>query len=82
MTDTTDTTISAAEPTLTEIRRSPAAVSIPRASAALGISKSHGYELAKAGEFPARIISLRGRAVVVTADLLRVLSADGQEVTQ
>jgi hypothetical protein len=62
-------------PTLDEIRLWPAAVSIPRGSAAFGFSRSHGFELAKRGEFPARIIKAGGRWVVVTADLIRVLSA-------
>lgn len=66
------------QPTLDDIRQWPAAVSIPCASAAFGISRSHGYELARAGNFPARVIQLHGRYMVVTADVLRVLSAGKQ----
>ena len=66
-------------PTLDEIRRWPAAVSIPRASAAFGLSRSHGFELAKRGEFPTRLIKAGGRWVAVTADLIRALSAGERE---
>jgi hypothetical protein len=62
-------------PTLDEIRRWPAGVSIPRACLAFGFSRSHGFELAQRGEFPARLIKAGGRWVVVTADLIRQLSA-------
>jgi len=60
-------------PTLDDIRRWPAAVSIPRACAAFGISKAHGYGLVKRGEFPVRVITMGGRYAVITADLVRLL---------
>jgi hypothetical protein len=66
-----------AAPTLDEIRQWPAAVSIALASSAYGISRSHGFELARRGEFPARVIRAGGRYVVVTADIVRGLSAGG-----
>lgn len=66
-----------ARPTLDDIRHWPAAVSIPQACAALGISKAHGYELAKRGLFPVRVIAAGARYVVVTADLLRTLGGEG-----
>lgn len=62
-------------PTLDEIRTWPAAISIPVACTAYGFSRSHGYELAHRGEFPARLIRAGSRWVVVTADLIRCLSA-------
>jgi predicted DNA-binding transcriptional regulator AlpA len=62
------------QPTLDEIRAWPAAISIPVACTAYGISRSHGYELAQRGEFPARVIRAGSRWVVVTADLVRRLS--------
>ena len=65
----------AAGPSLAEIRSWPAAVSVARASAAFGISRSHGFELARRGEFPARVLRAGGRYVVVTADIVRQLSA-------
>lgn len=61
-------------PALEEIRHWPAAVSIPRASAAYGFSRSHGFELANRGEFPAKLIKAGGRWLCVTADLIRTLS--------
>jgi len=60
-------------PTLDEIRQWPAAVSIAQASKAFGFSRSHGFELAHRGEFPARVIKAGGRYVVVTADVIRQL---------
>ena len=65
-------------PTLDEIRRWPAAVALPLACSAYGISRSHGYELAARGEFPARVIRVGARVVVVTADIIRSLSAADQ----
>lgn len=68
--------LTAERPTLEQVRQWPATVGIPKASAALGISRSHGYELASAGEFPARLIRAGGRVVVITADLIKLLSAE------
>ena len=65
----------AAGPTLEEIRRWPAAVTVPRAAIALGISRSHGYDLLQRGQFPAKTIQAGSRHVVITADLVRLLSA-------
>lgn len=67
-------------PALDEIRAWPAAISVPQAASALGISKSHAYELVKADGFPVRVIRAGHRYVVVTADLVRLLSAgDGND---
>jgi predicted DNA-binding transcriptional regulator AlpA len=63
-----------AQPTLDDIRAWPAAVSIPKACTAYGIGRTHGYELARRGEFPAKVIRAGGRFVVVTATILRQLS--------
>jgi len=60
-------------PTLGEIKTWPATVSVARGSSALGFSTSWGYQLVAAGEFPARVIKVRGRARVVTASLLALL---------
>jgi predicted DNA-binding transcriptional regulator AlpA len=68
--------LTAERPTLKEVRTWPATVGIPPASAALGISRSHGYELAARDEFPARLIRAGGRVLVVTADLIKLLSAE------
>lgn len=69
--------VATAQPTLDQIRQWPASVSVGRASTAYGISRSHGYELAGRGEFPARVIRCGTRLVVVTADIVRQLSAEG-----
>lgn len=62
-------------PTLTEIRRWPATVSVRMAAAAFGISTSHAYELITKGEFPAAIIRLGARRrVVVTESIVHALS--------
>ena len=71
-----DAVLTAERPTLEQVRQWPATVGIPPASAALGISRSHGYELAARNEFPARLIRAGGRVVVITADLIRLLSAE------
>jgi predicted DNA-binding transcriptional regulator AlpA len=63
-------------PTLDEIRGWPASVTIPLACTAYGISRSHGYELVARQEFPARVIRLGERLVVVTADIIRSLSGE------
>lgn len=63
-------------PTLEQVRQWPATVGVPRASAALGISRSHGYELAARNEFPARLLRAGGRVLVITADLIKLLSAE------
>jgi hypothetical protein len=61
-------------PTLDEIRRWPATVDIPKANAALGLSRAHGYALAQRGEYPARVLKVGGRYRVVTASIVRLLS--------
>jgi hypothetical protein len=63
-------------PTLDEIQRWPASVSVPLAATALGISKSHAYELIQRDCMPVKTIKVGGRRVVVTADLIKALSAD------
>jgi predicted DNA-binding transcriptional regulator AlpA len=65
-------------PTLDEIRTWPAAVDLPDAAEALGISRAQAYVSAKRGDFPARVITVGRRYKVVTADLLRILG--GAEV--
>lgn len=62
-------------PTLEDVQKWPAAVSVARASAALGLSRSHGYALARSGRFPVRTIEATGPRIVDTADLIRVLTS-------
>ncbi|MDP9091844.1 MAG: DNA-binding protein [Actinomycetota bacterium] len=60
-------------PTLIEIRSWPAAVSVPRACSAIGISTSWGYQLIAQGEFPARTLTIGRRSRVLTASLVTLL---------
>jgi predicted DNA-binding transcriptional regulator AlpA len=63
-------------PTLAEIRRWPATVSVRLAAAAFGISTSHAYELITRGQFPAKVIRLGARRrVVVTESIVYALSS-------
>jgi len=75
-----DSATVARRPKLTEIRQWPASVNLAEAASALGISRSHAYELASRDEFPARIIRVGGRLIVVVADLIRLLSAEDGRV--
>lgn len=60
-------------PTLDEIREWPATVGVPEAARAIGISKSHFFELIKRGEAPVGVLSYGARHRVVTASLVRLL---------
>jgi predicted DNA-binding transcriptional regulator AlpA len=60
-------------PTLDEIRSWPAAVTLPKAATAFGISKSHAYSLVKSGSFPARTVPFGASVRVVTASIIEVL---------
>jgi hypothetical protein len=63
--------------TLDEIRTSwPPTCSVPKAAAALGISRSLAYEAIGLGQFPVKTLRVGTRVVVVVADLIKVLSAD------
>jgi hypothetical protein len=62
-------------PTLAEIREWPATVDVTAAARALGIAPSTAYEWLKLGQFPVRVISVRGRHRVVTSSLLVWLDA-------
>ena len=66
--------MNALAPTLDEIRGWPATVDVTAAARALGIATSTAYEWLKLGQFPVRVISVRGRHRVVTAGLVRLLS--------
>jgi len=64
-------------PTLSEIKGWPATVPVEVAAKALGISRAAAYRHAAGGEFPARVIRLGPRRiVVVTADLIKLLSGE------
>jgi excisionase family DNA binding protein len=56
-----------------ELLALPVTVDIGTAARALGLGRSTGYELARRGEFPCRILRLGSSYRVPTAELLRVL---------
>jgi hypothetical protein len=61
--------------TLDDLRAGPATVSLPASNRLFGFSRGHGYNLAKRGQYPARVIKAGGTYRVVTADLLALLEA-------
>ncbi|MDH6432603.1 hypothetical protein M2158_001080 [Streptomyces sp. SAI-144] len=68
----------ASQPTLTEVRKWPATVSVALAATAIGCSKSHLHDRIKRGDAPVKTIPLGTRHVVITADLVRLLSGEAQ----
>jgi hypothetical protein len=63
-------------PTLAEIRKWPATVSLPKAALALGCSARHLQERVRCGNSPVKTLPFGNRNVIITADLLRVLSGE------
>ncbi|MFE1405217.1 hypothetical protein ACFW5D_16435 [Streptomyces sp. NPDC058770] len=51
----------------------PAAVDLETGNRALGLGRSKGYELAKRGLYPCKVLRLGNAYRVVTADLLALL---------
>ncbi|MEI5135852.1 hypothetical protein RB199_31135 [Streptomyces libani] len=51
----------------------PAAVDLETGNRALGLGRSKGYELAKRGQYPCKVLRLGNAYRVVTADLLALL---------
>ncbi|MGW8506311.1 DNA-binding protein [Streptomyces sp. CLCI03] len=64
------------QPTLAEVRTWPATVSIPIAASALGCSRQHLLDRIKQGDSPVKTIPFGSRYVVITADLVRLLSGE------
>lgn len=60
-------------PTLEDIKTWPATVTVAQAAKALGISRSHLYELIRIGEAPVKVLKLGSSARVITASLIEVL---------
>ena len=60
-------------PTLAEVSRWPATVDVAQAALALGCSRSSAYEAIRAGQFPAKVISVNHRKIVITSSLLELL---------
>ena len=63
-------------PTLDEVRRWPATVSVEDAAAALGISRAHAYDLIKTKAFPARALPVGRRIRVTTSSILAVIDTE------
>jgi hypothetical protein len=68
--------VRSSQPTLADIRKWPATVNVSQAAQALGCSKSHLHERIKQGNSPVKTIPFGTRHVVITADLVRVLSGE------
>ncbi|MFD7628732.1 hypothetical protein ACFV7Q_22310 [Streptomyces sp. NPDC059851] len=56
-----------------EILALPAAIDLDTSNRALGLGRSKGYELAKRGEYPCKVLRLGKAYRVVTADLVNLL---------
>lgn len=67
-------------PTLAEVRKWPATVSVAQAARALGISSSHLHALMRREESPVAFIPFGATRRVITADLIAVLSGAPREV--
>jgi hypothetical protein len=63
-------------PTLDEIRSWPATVGVKQSNRAAGISDSHGYDLISRGEYPFKTLKCGTTIRVLTASIIKVLSAD------
>jgi excisionase family DNA binding protein len=66
--------------TLAELLAMPVTVDIGTAARALGLGRSTGYELARRGEFPCRVLHVGSSYRVPTAELLRLLGVDPGEL--
>ena len=66
--------------TLAELLAMPVTVDIGTAARALGLGRSTGYELARRGEFPCRVLHVGSSYRVPTAELLRLLGIDPGEL--
>jgi len=59
-----------------ELTKAGPTVPLPLANKALGISRAHGYSLAKQGEYPVRLLRLGCMYRVVTSDLMALLGIE------
>ncbi|MGW2511723.1 hypothetical protein ACWC0A_20320 [Streptomyces scopuliridis] len=59
--------------TRAELLALPAVVDLDTGNRALGLGRSKGYELAKRGQYPCKVLRLGKAYRVVTADLLSLL---------
>jgi Helix-turn-helix domain len=66
--------------TLAELLAMPVTVDIGTAARALGLGRSTGYELARCGEFPCRVLRVGSSYRVPTVELMRLLGVDPSEL--
>ncbi|WP_371614769.1 helix-turn-helix transcriptional regulator [Streptomyces sp. NBC_00454] len=67
-------------PTLAEVRSWPATISVVEAASALGCSKTYLYDRINQGDAPVKAIQVGDRrCMVITADLIRLLSGEDRE---
>jgi hypothetical protein len=66
--------------TIDAVRALPATVDIETAGAVLGIGRSKSYELARAGEFPVRVLRIGRRYLVPTNLILKLIGVDNDAV--
>ncbi|MFE7130362.1 hypothetical protein ACFVIM_05850 [Streptomyces sp. NPDC057638] len=59
-----------------ELLALPVSVSLETANRALSLGRTTGYELARRGEYPVRLLRLGNAYRVARADLLRYLGVD------
>lgn len=71
--------MSSSRPTMTseELRALPVAVPLVEAGRALCMGRTKSHELARAGEFPCRVLRLGSAYIVPKAELLRLLGIEG-----
>ena len=69
--------VATSRPTLEDIRKWPAAVSVEDSAAALGVSRAHAYDCIRLGTYPVRTIRVGSRIAVLTASILEALGAAG-----
>jgi hypothetical protein len=62
--------------TVQAVRNLGVTTDVETAGAVLGIGRSKAYELAKAGEFPVRVVRIGRRYVVPVAALLQLLDIE------
>ncbi|MFE3874073.1 hypothetical protein ACFXPX_06690 [Kitasatospora sp. NPDC059146] len=62
--------------TADELLALPVAIDLDTANRALGIGRSTGYGLAKAGEYPVTVLRLGSAYRVVTSELLKLLGME------
>ncbi|WP_055525845.1 helix-turn-helix domain-containing protein [Streptomyces graminilatus] len=64
------------KPTLTDMRSWAVTIDVHQAASALGISRSHLYEMIKRDQVPFRVVAFGTRYRVITASLIRYLEAE------